>query len=1144
MKAETKKKAGKSAIKPKPFYIVAIGASAGGLEAVKSLLQELQPDAGMAFIYIQHLSPHHPSTLTSLLARSTKMKVVEVTDNVTIQPNHFYVCTPDKEMNVSGGKIKLQQRDDSVLPYLPIDSFFTSLARTNGNRVIGIILSGNARDGTQGLKAIKEANGITIAQDSSAKNKSMPESAIQEKVVDYILSPAEIAVKLSNMHKPSASKPAIDIKKKTEMPDLENENLSTVIDLVYNATGVDFSNYKSTTIKRRLHHRMTLHKIKTIKEYIKLLKNKKEHEAIELYNDFLINVTSFFRDPDVYRYLKAVFFPKLIQSKAPNDALRIWIPACSSGEEAYSMAMIILELKDELNIKIPVQIFATDVSVEAIKDARIGEYNAAELKAMSQKRIDRFFVKTKGLYRVSKQLREICVFAPHNILRDPPFSRIDFISCRNLLIYFDAKAQKKAITTIHFALNPGGSLLLGKSETVGTAFPFFSQINSKYNIYSLGKNNHGRKLPELDPPLQRRLSPEHSARLFQPDKKKPAETGSELDNAINTLLLSHYMPACAVINKNMEILQFRGSTSLFLSHQPGKASLNILKMIQPEFAFELRGAIHTVIKTKKTVKKTDIELKISSNIVLVSLEVMPLVVDNNETLLLVVFNQLESKKELNEIEKGNSNNSSKKDKRIQKLTQELNNVRAEMHTMIELQETANEQLQAANEEIVSSNEEFQTLNEELETSKEEIEASNEELISTNQELQMRNELLTESYNYSEAIIETIHEPMIVLDENLHVKSASKSFYKKFHASKDETEGVLLSKLGNKQWDIPQLNALLKDVITNNTDFDNFEMTHQFKGIGEKTMLLNAHRIVQKNHKEKLTLLAIKDITERSQQYQKEKDLLHKDIRLHKADKEELEKAVKKRTRLIEQKNKELEDANKDLTSFTYVSSHDLQEPLRKIQNFVTCIVLEEENLSPAGKDYFLRLQKTAKRMQFLIEDLLAYSRTKSSDRKFEYTKLNVLMNEVIGDFDEILKTKKGTITVGRLSSANVIPFQFRQLMHNLISNSLKFSKPRIKPKIEVKSRLIPAGKPVIENMSFKKDYLNIIFTDNGIGFDPQYKDRIFQVFQRLHSFEEYNGTGIGLAICKRIVENHHGIITAKGQLNKGARFDIYIPIEQ
>jgi two-component system, chemotaxis family, CheB/CheR fusion protein len=1120
----------------KAFPIVAIGASSGGLDAISLLLKNLKPDTGMAFIIVQHLSAEHKSFLPTILSKVTKMNVQEIDDMEQMLPDNIYVIPNNKGIKVSNKYIKLIPRSKTGLS-VSIDILFSSLAKTHKENVMGVILSGNANDGTEGLKAIKAAGGITFAQDDSAQAGSMPASAIASGVVDFILSPKEIGRKLVHFSKNGLLLKSKIPKERNEKPD-DPAELKNIFTILHKETGVDFSHYKTASIKRRLDHKMLQRGTKSIKEYAKLLQ-KQNKEAKGLSKDLLINVTAFFRDPETFLHLKNTVLLQLLRNKKEDNTLRIWVPACSTGQEAFSIAMILCELQETRSKKVPVQIFATDLSDQAIRHARQGEYSENDMRKVSKERISRFFTKTGDTYQISKKIREMCVFAPHNLLSDPPFFRIDFISCRNLLIYFDISAQKKVLATFHYALNDGGVLLLGKSETIGVSSPYFSQSHPRVKIYSRKKNGGKRKLPELLPRFRNTI--QHP---IKPSQAKNTSDSPELDEAINSYLLSHYMPACVIINKDMEILQFRGAASLYLSHPSGKASLNILKMMRPEFSFELRNAITKAIKTKKPVHKSGIEIQIASAYRMMSIEVNPLKADWDEPLLLVVFTFREQVEKYIESDKDRKHSSTLKDKKIKKLSEELSNARAEMHAVIQSQETAYEELQAANEEVVSTSEEFQTLNEELETSKEEIEASNEELITTNQELHLRNELLSESYNYSEAIIATIHEPMIILNEKLYVKSASKSFYKKFHTTKEATEGISFLKLGNKQWDIPELHSLLKDVVSKNTDFDNFEVKHTFPGIGEKIMLLNAHRILQKNHREQLTLLAIDDITERSRNYIREKEMLNRDIRYHKEDKEELEKAVKRRTRLIEQKNKELEIVNKELTTFTYISSHDLQEPLRKIQNFVTVIMKEEEkNLSQTGKEYFVRMKKTAKRMQSLIEDLLTYSRAKSGEQKFENKALNPVIAEVASDFEDAFHGKKAKIDVASLGSADILESQFRQVIHNLISNSIKFSKKKTPAHIRIKSKIVKGSSIKNDKIVAGKKYLNIIYTDNGIGFSPQYSERIFEVFQRLHSFDEYAGTGIGLAICKRIIENHHGLITAKGRLNRGARFDIYLPLD-
>ncbi len=858
-----KKEIRKNKPKIEPFPIVAIGASAGGLEAMTALLKVLPANTGMAYIYVQHLSPDHKSLLTSILSKITKMKVQEVEDMDHMEPNNVYVIPPNKGIKVTNGHIRLLPHSTKV-PAVSIDVLFSSLAQTHKENVIGIILSGYASDGVAGLKAIKDAGGVTFAQDNSAQAESMPKAAIASGNVDFVLSPEEIAVELTRFK-------SSDLKKvqpaENRIPNLENTNydIYTIFELLLKRYNVDFSHYKIATIQRRLDHQLQEHGIKNLKEYVELLvKDTKELEIV--YNDFLINVTSFFRDKEAFQYLKTTLFPKILDQKTQKETFRIWVPACSTGQEAYTIAIILAELQEVSKSRIPVKIFATDLSAKAIKHARTGAYSADDVKNLPKKCLEKYF-KLKGeTYYVEKELREMCVFAPHNVLRDPPFSKLDFISCRNVLIYFDTLAQKKVFATLHFALNENGYIMLGKAETVGTSSLLFTQVNTKFKIYSRTKNTSTRRFNDLIPrfPLTN-LSDE---KMTQPIKNLNVYPAG-IDAAIDSVLLTKHMPACVVINKEMEILQFRGAVSTFLTHPSGKASLNVLKMTRSEFTFELRNAIQKVIKTSQAIKITDIEIHVDGFQKKMAFEVSPLKIDKEEPLLLIVFTILEQTITYSDDKDSETDIGSQKDARIKSLVEELNKLRLEVNSILESQEKTYEELQAANEEIVSTNEEFQTLNEELETSKEEIEATNEELITTNQELQVRNERVTELNEYSKAVLATIHEPMLVLTDKLHVCSANDAFYTTFNVSKEETIGKSLFQLGNKQWNIEKLKKILTSILSKDTCLDNFEVIHTFPGIGEKVMLLNAHLIVQKAKSEKLILLAIADITDRAKYYIKE-----------------------------------------------------------------------------------------------------------------------------------------------------------------------------------------------------------------------------------------------------------------------------------
>ncbi|WP_162343316.1 chemotaxis protein CheB [Cyclobacterium salsum] len=1138
------------------FPIVAIGASAGGLEAMTELLQYLPADTGMAFIYVQHLSPDHKSMLTEILSKKTKMKVQEIDDMEMIQPDNVFVIPYDKGIEVTDGQIKLIPRSDSGNA-ISIDVLFSSLAQAQKERVIGIILSGSASDGTVGIKDIKHEGGLTFAQDDSAKFTSMPHSAIAAGMVDFILSPKEIAEELARL----STHPFVKHNGEHPLSDdvIENDNpdLKVILTQLYKATGIDFGEYKMNTIKRRIVRRMLMYRLTDLNEYAELL-SKENKETDILFQDLLINVTSFFRDTDTHKYLQSDLFPELLKRKKGGESLRIWVPACATGEEVYSIAMMLLEISESQSSNTPIQIFATDLSVEAINKARVGTFTKQELETVSPKRIQRFFTKAEGSFRVNKAVRDMCVFAPHNVLRDPPFSRLDFISCRNLLIYFDSAAQKKAINTFHYALNSDGFLMLGKSENISHSTHLFSPFKEKYKIFSRRKNSGAHRLPELSPRMKQSIESEKNTPSSNRKKAQVNVSVSqrELDDAIDEVLVSEFLPASVVINHHLEILQFRGTTDLFLTHPKGKATFNVLKMARPEISFELRKAISKVIKTENRVSKSGIELKVDGAVKVISFEVVPLDIEWDEPLLLIIFKEHEQAELYSKQANSKNDNSPAKDRRIKKLEQELATARADALSVSQEQEAFTEELQSAHEEVVSSNEELQTVNEELETSKEEIESTNEELITTNQELQTRIDLLNESYEYSNAIVSTMHDPLLVLGNDLRVKSANKAFYKTFDVTEAETEGVLLYELGNKQWNIPELRKLLEKIIPNNAEFHDFEVKHTFLDIGEKIMSLNASRVVQKTHREDLILLIISDITEVRrlivEKEKRDKEFLKKEIRDRKEEKLKLEHAVDKRTEelkvaneSLDSRNKELLNMNKELEAFTYVSSHDLQEPLRKVQTF-TGIILEKEepHLSDKGKNYFHLIQQETVRMRQLIQDLLAFSGISAGERKFEYTDLNKVIEEVKREFKELIDEKRAVIEVNEIGEVYVIPFQFRQLMHNLIGNALKYSHPKRQPHIKITSRIIQRGELNLEGLSPQKEYCQISLSDNGIGFEQRFSTKIFEVLQKLHGKDEYAGTGIGLAIVKKVVDNHNGIITANSELNKGATFNIYLPTGQ
>ena len=848
-----------------PVPIVAIGAAEGGLEAVTELLQNLPATTGLAYVYVQPADSGVSPDLLAILGQSTTMPVVLAGQQMLVEPNQVYVIPPNQAMAVVDDVLTVLPQRRRSTPPMPVDQFFISVANRYAGGAIGVLLSGGVDDGVQGLKAIKAAGGFTFAQDSTALFQTMPASAIAEGVVDRVLSPAQIAAELERLSRqPEVFRQFVSVDEPDETAkEQSDENLKPLILFLRNKVDVDFTHYKVSTIRRRIYRRMLLFRIDTLADYTDYLKQNPT-EVTALYGDLLINVTSFFRDAEPMDYLKKVLLPRLIKEKTIREPLRIWVPACSTGQEAYSLAMLLLEVLGERTTS-NIQIFATDLSEQAIVKARLGTYSPAEVMDVSPRRLEQFFTKTDNYYRISKTVRDLCIFAPHNLFRDPPFSRIDLISCRNMLIYVDNVLQRKAFATFHYALNPMGYLLLGKSETVGTGSSLFVQTEKNVKLYSrkndatsratFGMNPRTTGDAGADPELYRTVGPDE---LIQGGSRAADQPGSKsmgsLEQTVDNLLLSRHVPASVVVNADLDILQSRGSTGLYLELAPGKASLNLLKMARPSLTFELRNAVHKVQRHGQPVRKAGLEIKLGDKTHMVAIEAELIDPISEEKLFLITFREISSEA-FNKISTAKARNS-----RIRELEEELATVRGDMHSIVEEQEVSNEELQSANEEIVSSNEELQSINEELETNKEEIESTNEELRTINQELQVRNEQLSESYAFSEAIFATLREATLVIDPAGRILSANPAFYELFGLPGERVTGRLLYELADRQWDSPVLRQRLAEVLAGDAPIRGLNLTYSVAGGPEKFLSLNARRVMHQERQESI-LLAIDDITE-------------------------------------------------------------------------------------------------------------------------------------------------------------------------------------------------------------------------------------------------------------------------------------------
>ncbi|MDP1579117.1 MAG: CheR family methyltransferase [Candidatus Didemnitutus sp.] len=977
--------------------IVGVGASAGGLEAYTQLLMQLPLDTGFGFVLVQHLDPQHDSALTQLLARTTAMPVCEATHNLRVQANKVYIIPPNTSMGISRGRLKLQPRKRNGTSAHSIDFFFEALAHDQQERAVGVILSGNASDGTIGLEAIKAEGGLTFAQDDSARYDSMPRSAIAAGCVDSVLSPTQIARELARIAQhpyvagrstAKAPRPRAAPPPTTAATDLsETDGYKKILLLLRNHSGVDFSHYKSSTVHRRMTRRAVLNHRESLESYADFLRgNEKELDA--LYSDSLISVTSFFRNADAFAALKAKVLPKLLAARS-DDPVRVWVLGCSSGQEAYSIAMLFTEAAEKSHRPRQLQIFATDLSEANLERARHGLYPKSITSDVSPERLRRFFVAEEGGYRVIKSLREQVVFARHNLISDPPFSRMDLITCRNVMIYFEPSLQKKALPAFHYALKPEGYLFLGASESVSAFIDLFSQVDKRQKIFAK------KAAPNLAFHLP--LRSESSVRLGA--VRAPALTGrghggaaeafrGELnaEREADRVTVNQFAPPSVLINEDLQILQFRGPTGLYLEPPTGKARFDLLKMARDGLMLPLRATINRAKKSHQTARKTSVEFKSEGKNRVVHLEVVPLK-NLKERRYLVLFEDPDKLGHslLSAEETPARAPISKREEasRIASLEQDLAETRDYLQSIQEHQEAANEELQASNEEGQSANEELQSLNEELETSKEELESTNEELTTVNEEMVSRNAelnrlngdltnlqtstklvilllgrdltirrfsaqaekqfnlhasdlgrfiggirhnldvpdletLITEvittvrecerevqtrdghwyslrvrpyltldnkvdgavlvlvdidvakqagrevarARDFAEAVIDTMRDPLLILDVEFRVQKANESFFATFKASPENTLGHSVFRLGEGNWNLPSLRKLLREILPRHNSFNDFEVTHDFARLGRRTFLLHARMLSQDpGHREKI-LLGFQDITQR------------------------------------------------------------------------------------------------------------------------------------------------------------------------------------------------------------------------------------------------------------------------------------------
>ena len=1228
-------------IPPHPSHVVGIGASAGGLEALERFFDHMPPDTGLAFVVVPHLSPDFKSLMGELLAKRTRMPVCQVTDGVLVQTNCIYVIPPRKNMIITGGRLVLTDIESPHGLNLPIDIFFRSLAQDLSDRAIGIVLSGTGSDGTRGIRTIKEAGGIVMVQDdTTAKFDGMPRSAIATGLADHVLPPEEMPQQLLNFTKYPAgmesSSPVVLVE--------TDDKLSEIFTLLRTRHGLDFSQYKPAMVARRIERRMIIHQADELRHYLDLLRQAPD-ESKKLCTELLIHVTAFFRDSEAFARLASAVVDTLIEQAAPDETLRIWVPACSTGEEAYSLAMLFHEEQERLRKKVEVKIFATDVDEQAVEQAGRGVFPASIASDLSKDRLERFFVKSGDVYQFSPQLRKSVIFAPHNVLKDPPFTKLDLIACRNLLIYLQPELQKKLLSMFHFALAPRGYLFLGASETVGDLAEEFDSVDIRWRIYQKCRPS--------------RLTLDNRSAILGAARDIPARGDLSLQirtsanegllGRVYETLIADYCPPCLLVNDKHELLYVFGDASRFLRVPPGKPNQDVLRMVGDDLAVVLATAMHKALAEGGEVSYENVRFGDTDLARRISLRVKPLPKrrfddKRGEKLLLVLMDE-RSNSEAAAPAGSELDVSGISTQRITDIEQELRQTRENLQATIEELETSNEELQATNEELLAANEELQSTNEELQS-------VNEELFTVNGEYQKKIAELTEANNDIHNLfritdigkvfldregrvrkftpsatafvnllehdvgrpIEHIAHNLVdvdlpaavrrVLDEGeplqrdvrarngqwilmrvlpyrVETKSgegviitfvdvselkrseaALRESEAKFHDFYDNAPDLFAS-LDAASGKVVDCNSrlaatlgLLKDDVAGRRIFDfmsveaahaaqrafaeflqtgslrNFEHTLRRQDGSLVEVTLNASAVRDDRNRIILARAVWHDVTDRKAAEER--------IRRFAAELEESRAEIARQAASLERqaaelqnRNLELARSNKELDDFAHIASHDLKEPLQSL--LFNCRFLAEDFSSRLGADGHARLSalmRQAEKMTELVDSLLQFSRFSRVDFNIQEVDLRAVVADVIESLPPQIAQSGIDFRVQQpLPTVRCDP-AISAVFRNLITNAVKYNdKPKRWVEVGVKN-----GGTAAPNDGHEQ--VPVFFVrDNGIGIAARDREKVFEIFRRLHAPDKFGGgTGAGLTIARKIVERHGGKIWVESKVGEGATF--------
>jgi len=1084
--------------------IVGVGASAGGLEAVAELLGALPAVTGMAYIVVQHLDPKHESLLSEILAKKTAIPVSAAQSGQIVQPDHVYVIPPDVTLTVRGGRISLTPRASTHEPPLPVDVLFKSLADEYGDAAIGVVLSGGGSDGSAGIRALRMAGGITLAQTpETARFADMPRHAIETGCVDLTMRPAEIATELVRLAQRFAVVDATGSGQTTRDAEVDanQASLTHIFQRIRSAHRVDFTHYKRTTIWRRLQRRLALRRIATLEEYDALLDGDRA-ELAALYQDFLIRVTEFFRDPESFDALRQSVLPALYDGRLSNRPLRIWVPGCATGEEVYSVAITLLEYLGDPAPAVGIQIFGTDVSDAALQKARAGVYSKAELKAVSAERLQRFFTAQNDEFRVAKNVRNLCLFALQDVTRDPPYSRLDLISCRNLLIYLDAVAQRRVLRSFHYALRPQGMVIFGPAESVSESSDLFELADKRFRVY--------RRLPNpgagLDLPLS--TSPDSSEPGTEVHDAAAVDAEPVLRKA-DRLLLARFAPASMLINHAFTILQFRGRIGPYLEPAGGVPSFDLRRVVRPDLLIHISPAIEEA-NASGAPSRRDVTLEDGRE---VSFEVISLADALGARAYLILFDDGSHRSSSGDVTAAvTALPESAKDRRLVELERQVADLRTYLRASIEEHGASEEELKSAHEEVLSANEEFQSTNEELHSSKEELQSTNEELTTTIDELRHRNQELADlngeltiarsaadgARSYADIIIETVRQPLAVLDDGQRILRVNPAFSLDLGVARGDAEGRLLHEIDGGRWNIPGLRRTLHDIVSNNHTMEDFPATVDLPARGRRVMALSARPIPGDAARAQSLLLTFDDVTVQTN--------VTAGLVANNARKDE----------------------------FLAMLGHELRHPLTPISH---AIYLLRRGQSESETAVLLETIDTqTSRLQRFVDELLDVARISRGliEVRHESVDLVSVVREAARAVEPLIESRRHTLSL-------VLPPEpvyvtgdsgrLNQVFTNLLENAAKYTEP---------------GGEITLTLDRQEDGVSLSVRDNGIGIAPEDLEHVFEPFtqaRRAAGDRGSGGLGLGLSVVRRVLELHGGRIEATSEgLTRGSEFVVWLPL--